>query len=765
MYIPFLSQTDLILDNSRQLIIGGKIEVFDPVSNTPVNIYTYDGSNELYTIAPNPVYLNAESRPEHTYFCDKLVLCRLYKYIGNFSDPRVDDDTNNWLFIREWNGSFTEDTVKNDTIIYGIESLKEANTGLGSVTVVGYYNEHDCEARTYYWDANCTQTPDNGYIVKSNDKDAGRWILKFDGEYLPSTYYGVYPGSEANINALLTYVDAVGTASVKTAPGVYFVRGDYKASSVALTTAKKVLIDNDSSFTRASITSSTDIKVIGGETNHFITDLYGVKTAHSSWYKTLQGFLDSGAKELIFDEYNNFTQAPVLTKNTTFVNVHFVNNTKMYAGWMGFNNFMLTLDRCTVDDHLFYPSTSRIFFQNMLVTDRYFFFPTVQNMDISRINCDDFNFNLCNFDNAAIYLKWKYQKGVTDIDMEGRLVSDIDYAPSLIGLHNCRFNTLTLNDSSKVVLLENCQGTIRSVNVKTLKIQKCALTIDVDVTLNGGILDIVDSEISGSGVFSAGNTYALNIERSNVSQNITFPYITNPASQYFDIIIDNSNVTGTIEVKKLIMTNSKAGTVKIYGSVGSTLPAIGNVKLENNVIDDFGFFTVTGYEQVVSNCLFAQTRIINNTFNNSFTCPFYVTDSQSNKHEFISRVMFHDFFYRDNHGQCPIDSTQLVTTLPYTDGAYQDADEHTWNLELKHTFRMFVPGERLVKGTILGAKMVEFFTTYGSGTEAINPINYGLFHAGSQDNSDNDYFLMCLATDYPALTNTVITFINSTVGA
>ena len=763
MYIPFLSQTDLILDNNRQLIIGGKIEVYDPVSNTPVNIYTYDGSNERYVIAPNPIYLNGASSPEYTYFCDRLVLCVLYKYIGNFSDPRADDDTENWAYVKQWNGAFTEDAVKNDTIIYGIESLTNSNTGLGTVTVVGYWNNTDCEARTYYWDANCTQTPDNGYIVKSNDKDTGRWILKFDGEYLPSTYYGVYPGSEANINALLTYVDAVGTASMKTAPGVYFVRGDYKASSVALTTSKKLLIDNESSFTRASITSSTDIKVIGGETNHFITDLYGVKKAHISWYKTLQGFLDSGANELIFDQNINVTQAPVLTKNTTLHNVHLVNNTNMYAGWMGFNNFMLTLDRCTVDDHLFYPSTSRIFFQNMLVTDRYFYVPTVQNMDISRINCDDFNFNLCNFDNAAIYLKWKYQKGVTDIDMEGRLVSDIDYAPSLIGLHNCRFNTLTLNDSSKSVFLENCQGTIRSVNVKTLAVNKCKLTIDVDVTLNGGILDIVDSELSGSGTFIAGNQFALNIERSNVSQNITFPNITNPATQYYDIIIDNSNVTGTIEVKKLTMTNSKAGTVKIYGSVGS-MHEIGNVKLENNVIDDFGFFTVTGYEHVVSSCTFVNTRIVNNTFNNSFTCPFYVTGSDSKKYEFISRTGAHDFLYRGNNGQCPIDSTQLVTTLPYTDGAYQDADEHTWNLELTHTFRMFVPGERLVKGTILGAKMVEFFTTYGSGTEGIAPVNYGLFHAGSQDNSDNDYFLMCLATDYPALANTVITFINSTVG-
>ena len=760
MYISFLSQDDLILDNNRQIIPGAKIEVYDPISNNYVDIYTYDGSNEKYTVAPNPVYLNGQSRPEHTYFAKQLVLCRLYKYIGNFSDPRVDDDTNNWQFIREWNGAFTEDTVKNDTIVFGLDGLKSANPSLGSVNVVGYYNDQDCEGRTYYWDANCTQTPDNGYIVMSNDKDTGRWILKFDGEYLPSTYYGVYPGHEANINALLTYVDAVGTASIKTAPGVYFVRGDYKASSVALTTAKKILIDNDSSFTRASITSSTDIKVIGGKTNHFIADLYGVKVAHSSWYKSLQGFLDSGAKELIFDESNNFTQTPVMTKNTTISNAHLDNNTNMYAGWIDFGTYTLTLDRCTVDDHLFYPSTSRIYFQNMLVTDRYFIAPTVQNIDISHIDCDDFNFKLCNFDNAEIYLKWVYQKGYTDIDMESRMVSDIDFAPSLTGLHNCLFKTLSLNDSSKSVFLENCQGTISSVNVKSLVVHKCRLNIDVDVMLNGGILDIVDSELSGNGTLSAGSAFALNIARSKISQNIVYPNITNNTVQQFDIIIDNSDVTGNIEVKKLIMTNSKAGSVKIYGALNGTSALIGNVTLENNVIDDFGFFSVTNFESTVNNCTFVNTRIVNNTFNNSFTCPFYVTDSEGNKHEFISSTGAHNWLYRGNHGQCPIDSTQLVTTLPYTDGVYKDADNQDWSLELTHTCRLFLPGERLVLGTFLGSKMVEFFTPYGTDTAAIAPVHYGLFHAGSLDSSDNDYFNMALATTYPALANTVITFIN-----
>ena len=758
LYFPIINQND-------KFVAKGKIEVLDPISTNHIDVYTYNATDDSYTVVNNPIYLNGEGRSEHTYFVKQLAYLRLYKYLGNFSDPRTDDESANWQFVRDWFNSIElESSAGSNLDVYGLYGLMDADVSLGTVDVVGYWTDDDCEKRTYVWDKTCTSQPDAGYVVQSNSTEEGRWILKFDGEYLPSTYYGVYPGHEENVNALLTYPSVVGSNELITAPGVYFVSGNYNGSSVALVTEKKLLIDNESSFTRSSITSSNEITVIGGVTNHYITDLYGVKVAHSSWYKTLQGFLDSGAKELIFDQNINVTQAPVLTKNTTLHNVHLVNNTDMYAGWMGFNNFMLTLDRCTVDDHLFYPSTSRIFFQNMLVTDRYFYAPTVQNMDISRINCDDFNFNLCNFDNAAVYLKWMYQKGNTDIDMQGRLVSDIDFAPSLIGLHNCRFNTLTLNDSSKSVFLENCQGTIRSVNVKTLTINKCKLTIDIDITLSGGILDIVDSELSGSGVFSAGNSYALNIERSNVSQNITFPYITNPATQYYDIIINNSNVTGTIEVKKLTMTNSKAGTVKIYGSVGS-MPEIGNVKLENNVIDDFGFFKVTNFESTVNNCTFVQTRIVNNTFNNSFTCPFYVTDSVSNKYEFISRTGAHDFLYRGNNGQCPIDSTQLLTQFPYNDGAYKDADNHGWGLELSHTFRMFLPGARLIVGTVLGAKMFNLEVNDDTlSVKAIPKSNFGIFHAGSQDSSDNDYFLMCLATDYhdenPSITNAIITMIN-----
>ena len=748
--IPVINQSTLFEDINRKALVHGKLEILDPVSNNQLTIWSY--TDDQYTVMTNPVILDIEGRVPQTIFCDRIVYVRVYAYKGN--------DENNrpiYEFVRDFYAGENENAESREYIV-GIEALKDLDPSVNSsVNVLGYFNAYDCPMRQYVWDSECTQDADNGYIVASDVSDKGRWILVFSGEYLPSSYYGVYPGHTANINALLSYIDYVGTALTKTAPGVWFVPGEYSDSTVALITNKKLLIDNSTSFSYKSITSNDDIKIVGGETDHCITDLYGVKSVHSSWYKTLQGFLDSGAKELIFDKSNNFTQAPVMTKNTTLSNVHLVNNTNAYADRMGFNNFTLTLDKCTVDDHLFYPLTSRIYFRNMLVTDRYFYGPNVNNMDISRINAD--NIYLCNFDNAAIYLKWMYQKGYTDIDMEGRIVSDIDFAPSLAGLHNCRFNTLTLNDPSKTVFLDNCQGVLRSVNSANLIIYNCRLTLDTNLALaQGGLLNIKDSNITGTGDIQAGADFGMMIEHSTLEPSITCPNVTNINAQLYDVIVKSSTV-GNIELKKLEMTNSKAGTIKIYGSVAAAGNTIGNVKLENNVIDDFGFFTVTGFEQYVSNCTFVQTRIVNNTFNNSFTCPFYVKDSGGNKYEFISSTGNHDYLYKGNHGQCPINSIQLVTKLPYTDGAYKDATDHEWPLELTHTFRMFLPGARLIKGTVLGAKVIEMFTSYGSDTQVINHINYGLFHAGSLDASDNDYFNMCLASDFPALDTSVITWI------
>lgn len=743
--IPIINEQDLFLDVNRQPLVNGKVEVLDPISTDYLNIYTYTDAE--YTIATNPIRLDVEGRAPQTYFSDRLSYARVYKYLG------VDENNEEvFEFVRDYMCGEDENAESREYVV-GIEALKDLDPSTNSsVNVIGYYDAYDCPLRTYIWDEDCQQEADGGYIIASDVSSTGRWILLFSGEYLPSTYYGVYPGSEANINSLLSYVDTVGSNSMKTAPGVYFVTGSYTGSTVALLTTKKLLIDNGSSFTHASITSSTDITVIGGASTNYITNLYGVKSAHSSWYKSLQGFLDSGAKELIFDNTVYFTSSAVMTKNTTLNNVHLVNQTgdSNYIQYLGFGSYTLTLDSCIVDEHLFYLSTARIHFQNMLVTDRYFYNPTADSFDISRITAD--KFYLGNFDNAEIYMKWLYQTGTTDIDMEGRGVTDIDFAPSITTLKNCLFNTLTLNDETKSVLLENCQGTLRSVNTLNLTIYNSRLTVDINLALaTGGTLHIEDSYIIGTGDIQAGTDFAMLIEQSTIEPSITAPAVGSTDSQTYDIIIKNSTVNGRIEAKKLNMYNSNAGTIKIYGIQN----AIGNVILENNVIDNFSFNTITGYESTVSNCVFVNTRIVNNTFNSAFTCPFYVIHDGT-LYQFISVSGTHNYLYRGNRGNCPVDSAQMVSTLPYS-----STYEGSWTIDLNATVRLFMPGDILLTGSSLGGKMMEILTDYSSDiNEIVPPARYGLFHAGARDGS-NDYFQMCLAYYSVALNRTLITQINT----
>lgn len=387
-YIPFISQDDLVLDNQQRKIPGAKIEVLDPISNNPVDIFVYDGSNDTYTITTNPIYLDVYSRPEHTYFAQQLVLCRLYKYRGNFSDPMIDDDTNNWEFVREWNGCFHENETKNDTIIYGFLSLKDANTDLGSVTVVGYWNQYDCEARTYIWDGTCVQTPDNGYIVKSNNKDTGRWILKFDGEYLPSTYYGVYPGHTSNINALLSYVDTVGTNATKTAPGVYFERGTY-THGTSLSTSKKILLDADTQFNALNfLFTVSDVKVVGTPT-HYICDFLihpynytgSACIAHSSWFRTIDKFLDCGAETLIWDRTDFFTN-----KQITGSHALYKQDLQIYKTWdyTYQSGAYVNINECNIEASKVFRFTSDfINFQNVKFNLDWFAIPSSQYQDAS----------------------------------------------------------------------------------------------------------------------------------------------------------------------------------------------------------------------------------------------------------------------------------------------------------------------------------------------------------------------------------------------
>lgn len=704
MMIPFLKQEDLILDNSRLIMPGAKIEVYDPVSNDYVDVYTYDGSNERYTVATNPVYLNLQSRPEHTYFADRLVLCRLYKYIGNFSDPRVDDDTNNWKFIREWNGAFTQESVKNDTIIFGIDALVDANPELGSVTVVGYWTDRDCEARTYVWDNNCVQTPDNGYIVKARDIDTGRWILKFDGEYLPSTYYGVYPGREANINALLTYVDTVGSNLTKTAPGVYFTRGTYDASTVALVTSKKLQIDAGTKFTRNYI-QCNDVDIIGNN-SQWICDFRLTNpnaTVHSSWFRTLQGFFDSDAKHYIVDNINYFTNN-ALSHNTNLTKKIIECNNANHLS-IDYGSYLLQIDNCVIIGRKLFDNTDYVAFFNMKITDEWFNATTPSIGTYAEVLAHTANFSIdssCvidvdNFDSPVTWARIQLVQGSTELDFRGRTVTSFA-STNVTKISNLIVNTLNLTGNSNDITLDNVKANtfnIPSGNVLTIQngcyLNDCGSPTSI---FSGNAVNIADSTV---------RILKVNVSNTTVIANRSTLYgcqlkMNDYSGSYSDAdytLANNIVLNDCTCDTCFINTNRLTASDTAFNQVIELYPYITNA--EYHLFFKFGRCTFTGSSEIL-------VKLRNVTYDNSivyhvipdfsitnchfdgtdygFRMPFY--SDIANGKEFIYAVD-RNFTYHGNTGKCPLESVPVIGMVAWDDLTYQsDSYKKSTN-----TYRLF----------------------------------------------------------------------------
>ena len=648
MMIPFLKQEDLILDNNRQIIPGAKIEAFDPVSNNHVDIYTYDGSNERYTVATNPVYLNLQSRPEHTYFAKQLVLCRLYKYIGNFSDPRVDDDTANWQFVREWNGAFTENEVKNDTIVIGLSGLKEANTELGAVNVVGYWNEFDCEARTYVWDPNCNQTPDNGYIVKNDNIDNGRWILKFDGPYIPSTYYGVYPGKIANVNALLTYVDTVGSEQIKTAPGVYFVPGHYENTTL-WTTSKRILIASNTQFDYGVDCSWIDVN---GKPTTWIGDIQPTDSScpiHSCWYKNARAFWGCASHHKYCDGRNWTNNEIIATMTNT--SVTFYTSGAAALNTTTSDDNILIFDNCTVvGDSPFLQRDSKCRFINMKFTDKYYlnhsiYAGNIEFLDIDGKRC---TFDADEFEDLTNLADTAYKGGVTVLDLKGHTADTID-ATEYNSVKNGTVNTLTMGKSTEA-------GKYELNNVY----------INSAFTFNGQSLSIINSNVRLNSFANLNSLYVS--DNSTVRNGWTLnrgAVRCNDSSWQMDISGDvtvefrDSNVSGTINSNNVAIYNSHVDTSGHINVTPLTLTTPSEhrafqIVAENSVFDsDIAFVPGEQYD------IYWNVKITNNTFNGTqgLTCPYWVDVATSKRTiaAYATSGVVHAVDYAGNRGNCPKD--------------------------------------------------------------------------------------------------------------
>lgn len=576
MYYPIVSQKDLFVDNQKKVIANGKIEFFDPVSLNRIDTFTYnEEADDGFVIAENPIYLNGYGRPQQTYFTKQLTFCRLYKYIGNFSDPRLDDDTNNWGFVREWFGNTVDENLDNSTQTFTVMNLKdidpEAN---GYVYVVGYRTTDDCEGRVYVWDPTSNDAEDGGYVIASNVSMNGRWILKFDGEYLPSSYYGVYPGNESNMNALMAYTSEVGTARYKTAPGVYFVPGNYNITQTSIVTTKKILLDANTMFSAPSITCA-DAKVIGTPT-HPITDIYfqigsninADTVAYSSWYKSVSGFWKSGAKTLVMSRKQNFTNKTIsfnIAVNSATVrnteNTYFIGLTYTNKAWLRFNN-------CTFEgEKMFDPVNEHLTFNNMEFTDRYFR-TYGDNKLVFTNTMTDYTANVCfttlttmpycniqHFREPANYVRALSIMGQTSIDLEGKTVNNENFKAFGV-IKNGILNNAEIGVNNSTTL-QNCEVYGAIVNTKNLFFEGTKGSLKTFTNLEQLVLT-KNSVISN---FTAQGLYPFNLKTCAVKcYDSTWNWSTSLAddnyTKHTEMLFVNSRITNTtLDIKDIDVQN------------------------------------------------------------------------------------------------------------------------------------------------------------------------------------------------------------------
>ena len=609
--IPVINQSTLFEDINRNALVQGKLEILDPVSNNPLTIWSY--TDDEYTVMTNPVILDIEGRVPQTIFCDRIVYVRVYAFKGY-------DEHNQpiYEFIRDFYAGENENSESREYVV-GIEALKDLDPSVNSsVNVLGYFNAYDCPMRQYVWDSACTQDADNGYIIASDLSATGRWILVFSGEYLPSSYYGVYPGHIANINALLSYIEYVGTSLTKTAPGVWFVPGEYNVTT-NLQTTKRVLLDAGTTFA-CDYFYCGNLKVVGEPQSAICDfDFYDhEQEAHSSWFRTVFGFLTSGAKKFILDARDNFANK-TLQGSVTLEQKIIEGQNRLPITYSG--NGKINFSRCEFIANNIFNATDKLTFSYTAIEDKWWFDPTEIDFN-GTVTARSSSLNkllLANFGSVTAYVNAQIANGATYIDLAGREIGNLTFSGNLVELRNAYVtNNLTISKPGVDVYLKH-------VNCGNVYVSSRYLTIEDNC-------NITMSEPSCSAIWMENSTiYSSTWTNKNcqiIATNCFIGFGLNWATEneldtaYLEFVNCRFQENAVYYLKRITMKNciTDNNTIKIYPRKVDTQYYLGPVYFENNVFDNVNPIEFTKHDVLngwaqdnVYDCI-AQWTLLNNTF-------------------------------------------------------------------------------------------------------------------------------------------------------
>ena len=663
-------------DDSGTPLSGGRISIFRHDSDTLAEIFTIDG--DIYREAENPVITAVDGRIPTLFFDAAIVDVRVEK--------RNEDGS--FELLDTFQQGFDYPTAKNDTIVNGMDGLKKADTNLGIVCVYGYDETTLAPSRHYVWDDSCTNQPDDGVIVMSENTETGRWVLLWDDEKLPCSIYGITPGNEANISAFLGYPDFVGKWRIRTPRIPRFLSGNYY-SDTTFTTAKSIYFDDGASFANANfVCYSAMVPANSGFVANFTFTGKNV-SAHSSWFREAGKFFACGAIDLFIDSDNFFA-------GTTVSSVVTVKGANVYGNGriaLEYDGGHLHFDGCNFQAKgIISPSLDVVRFTKHRWNQSIFIGTNPERYDFGKIadghriefgGASENEIDLQDFPVSEIYVKAReaYERSKPSdsidysLDMEGRMLDELrTNFFNFVKDTRISGNLYISGDNGSYkssVVLENvrCDG-VTTIKASNLKATGCSLVFNgedipkgmqsavftgCEISMDTGKKWTADTAITATGCRWK-MPIAVNEDNETACSMIKFIGcdVDSCAFAHKNLNFKDCTITGC---SVLVLPFKEVDSYKLkFEMVGCAYDSAKAVRFDHVDLKDGQTVILEGVNPEV--------KICNNTFPNAEGIGVWVrfwSDVVSGK-VFLKRYSDGEFVYSGNSGYCPEDSFRGIFT-------------------------------------------------------------------------------------------------------
>lgn len=658
--------------------VEGRLTVYEIHTDIKAKTYTIEGNNG-FVEAPNPVLLHG-GMPDDSLFVELgLYGLKIERYTGPEGQMSAESPDEYFEQIDYLEAGMDFDPqASSANVVDTIGDLENADPALKFVTVLWHDTAGDCIPRQYFWDAGAQDNIDGGYVVGSEVSDTGRWILLWADEILPCTVYGVTPSNISNLNLLLNYPDTVGSLHLVTAPCVRFVSGTY-TPNFTYATDKELVFDGDAKFTAATF-QCPRARVMGNQPS-FIADFEFSAhdaEAHSSWFRTLQGFWHCGAKFLFCDSTNYFTST-LLTTNVSLADKVVIGNGRLpntYANGVYFvvgantsitGRIFSSADFVAITatgwgDGIF--ATTGTWDPGLISAGHHIQFSNVPDLDL--------------FENADRWVKTMVERRERfnstvwsdfTLDLQNRRLDNL--APGkFTEIRNGTFNRLTIHNSGADITLRNVTASDFILSCRYISVYDSDISFSMEPSISA--IWGYDSRINSSMQWKAPSVQAI-FERCWIG--IVFNRVTN--NEHTEALLSftecqfQHNVGATTKNLEMYRCKTDNGAFKIYPYKNGDNYYLKAVLIGNNFnsaspVEFTKIDTLDGrFQEECYDCIL-QWNIVGNTFvGNSEGLRMRYWQNRTGSYYTRTFVKagsgIHSITYEGNVGNCPSDNMRGVS--------------------------------------------------------------------------------------------------------